>query len=247
MTVGLSPLEATTAAALTTEELRGYCCGAVRELPAGSRPPAGSSGITVFDRALMRPRIFVCDDIADAVVLEAVLGGHAAAAHVASFDMPPAKEGAPLVCGEVAITRCTRADIEAVTALDKAEWGAWANTLPFYRQLLDVAPSSIVIARDTRGEVAGFSVALVCEDGAEGWVLSVDVRGDLRGRGVGQKLVAATMRRLAERGCTAVTAIIAPDNLGSIALFESAGFEAAEIEENYFGYGKPQVRYRAQV
>jgi ribosomal-protein-alanine N-acetyltransferase len=230
-------------ASLAIAELNEYCGGGIAEVDRHKALPPGVTGLVVFDRAAMHPRVFACSDAGDAILLEAVLAGHPAIAYVGTIESgsQTARDLRPR--GGVAVTRMTRADLDAIVAIDKENWAGWANTLPFYRQLLDIVPSAVVAARDTRGDVIGFAVGLVCENRSEGWVLSVDVKQSHRGLGIGRELVKGLLQNLRDKGCTSATAIIAPGNLGSVGLFEGFGFVATKVEENYFGFGDTQIRY----
>ncbi len=242
VTTGANSNRKNTDSSLCLEELQSYCSGKCREILPGQPLEYGKDGVVVFDKALMRPRIFVCEDIGDSVILEAVVMGHPSAAYVSQLEPLSAPKRVP-GRATVAITHCTSADLDSIVSIDKKQWGEWANTQPLYRQLLEITPSTVKVARDLRGNVVGFAVGLLNQEQGHALVLSVDVHQDYRGLGIGKLLVEELLASFAEARCNKITAIISPGNLGSIALFESFGFKANEILKNYFGFGQTQVRY----
>ena len=81
---------------------------------------------------------------------------------------------------------------------------------------------------ELEGHPAGYLVGRWYEGSPPiGYVYFVAVSSQSRRRGVGQALVAESMRRFAARGATRVFAAVTDDNEASLGLFRALGFEEA--------------------
>ena len=149
--------------------------------------------------------------------------------------------------GTFAITACSASDVPEIAALDRSMWGDSANPNTLYRQLIDIFPRMVLVARDSSGALAGFSVMLFNGATSHGWILSVDLHQDFRGQGLGRSLVSAMLEELGSLGAARVTAIIDPSNQVSQRLFRSFGFERRATERDYFGPSKDQDRWERSI
>lgn len=92
-----------------------------------------------------------------------------------------------------------------------------------------------LVAQDTTGAVGGYAYASKHrERAAYQWSLDVTVyvREDLRGHGVGRALYGRLLPLLAELGYCQAFAGIALPNAGSVRLHEAVGFEAIGVYRN---------------
>lgn len=145
------------------------------------------------------------------------------------------------------ITNCKPEEVTTLAAMDLAEWGDWANALPLYRQLIDILPSNVLVARNLQDDILGFALILHNSDNQEGWLLSIDVPLKFRGLTVGKTLLKQALITLKSKQCKKVTAIISPENAVSLKLFTKAGFREIKREENYFRDGTPQLRLECSL
>lgn len=204
--------------------------------------------LAAFDGLALRERRFGFADQGEAIVAEALLqqtpGWFGVHEESSSGKSPsaPNSVAATRRAGFV-IDNAFREDVATITALDANQWGRWANTYPLYRQLLDVLPSNIKIARGVLGEVLGFGVNLYNPTTKQGWILSVDVAPQYRGLGIGRGIAEALITELESQGCNTVVAMIAPNNSQSMRLFRLLGFVPKEVEKDYFGPGHAQIRF----
>jgi GNAT superfamily N-acetyltransferase len=88
-----------------------------------------------------------------------------------------------------------------------------------------------VVVAEQHGEIIGYAIAMVREhppifvSRLNGFVETIAVRSDCRGRGVGSALVAAAEAWCWSRGVPEITVRIDERNPASKALFAAAGFE----------------------
>lgn len=143
----------------------------------------------------------------------------------------------------ITISRAAPDDTAEVSALDLLMWKEWANPKTFYRQLIDLDPESVVVARDSNRALVGFAVGLFNCEKRSAWVLSVDLHPNFRGCGFGSRLVMTLLDRFRLLDAAKVTAIIDPENESSQRLFSKLGFQRAGIEQDYFETGKTQEKW----
>jgi ribosomal protein S18 acetylase RimI-like enzyme len=97
-------------------------------------------------------------------------------------------------------------------------------------------PESVVLVAEDSGETIGYAFATIegydymALRGPAGVLQDVIVDPERRGRGVGRRLVAATLAYLRSRGAPRVVLSTAARNRPAQRLFESAGFRPTMIE-----------------
>jgi RimJ/RimL family protein N-acetyltransferase len=118
-------------------------------------------------------------------------------------------------------TRAMSRTTEPVEAADHARW--------FKRTLQDSASTLLI------GEDDGRKVGMVRLVRGEETEVSINLNPAVRGRGLARQLLALALAE--ERG--AVLAVIKPENLPSIRLFEGAGFVLEGVRHGLARYVRP--------
>jgi RimJ/RimL family protein N-acetyltransferase len=118
-------------------------------------------------------------------------------------------------------TRAMSRTTEPVEAADHARW--------FQRTLEDSASTLLI------GEDGGRKVGMVRLVRGEETEVSINLNPAVRGRGLARQLLALALAE--ERG--AVLAVIKPENLPSIRLFEGAGFVLEGVRHGLARYVRP--------
>jgi mycothiol synthase len=92
-------------------------------------------------------------------------------------------------------------------------------------------PTTLLLARDADGRLAGFHWLKVEDGEAEVYVLGVDP--DRAARGLGSALLAAGLDLLAARGHAEVDLYVEADNAPALALYRRAAFRDAAVDVQY--------------
>jgi GNAT superfamily N-acetyltransferase len=91
----------------------------------------------------------------------------------------------------------------------------------------------LLVATDDRGEVVGH-LQLVAAGGAELEIRSLAVRAEVRGRGLGRRLVAHALAAARAEGAASVTVATAMADTGNLRFYQRCGFRATSIEPDAF-------------
>ncbi|MBX3250656.1 MAG: GNAT family N-acetyltransferase [Myxococcales bacterium] len=130
-------------------------------------------------------------------------------------------------------------DVAELVALDRAVFGSSAMSGFYFRQLLDLFPAGQLVATH-EGSVVGYVLSGRGEPATTGWILSLGVDPEVRGRGLGARLLARALAALSEVGCQDVRLTVEPDS-AAVRLYERYGFVAAREEADYFGDRAPRL------
>ncbi|MHC3438900.1 N-acetyltransferase family protein [Natrialbaceae archaeon A-gly3] len=151
----------------------------------------------------------------------------------------------------------TRGDAEAIGRIARASWETdypeilsretatdeaveeWYGREAIEREL-ETPGTVALVAEDERGEVVGFSHAVVTD--GEATILRVYVHPEARGEGVGTELLEATIEDASSRAADRVRAMVLTANEPGNAFYRSAGFEPAETGETVIGGDRYEER-----
>ncbi len=104
-------------------------------------------------------------------------------------------------------------------------------------------PLAIACLARIDGEAAGFALALAAGSDAE--LLTIGVRPDLRGAGLGARLLERLMADARARGLDRMVLDVARDNQAARRLYATRGFAEIAVRPNY--YSQPDGRGDALV
>lgn len=79
---------------------------------------------------------------------------------------------------------------------------------------------------------------ITCIEGSSAHIISIAVRRDFRGRGVGSALLCTALRLLENGRVNRVYLEVRTSNKNAISLYEKAGFKVVEILRNYYSDGE---------
>ena len=137
--------------------------------------------------------------------------------------------------------RCIAPDeVDILAAMDREIFGDGAYPVAAIRQLFDLAPRLQLIAEDDDGPV-GYALGGISVGGHRGWLLTLGVRAVARRRGVGQKLVDATLAALHHAKVEEALVCVHPQNEPAVRLYQRAGFGLLTEDDAYFGPGEPRL------
>ncbi|GHB19987.1 GNAT family N-acetyltransferase [Shewanella indica] len=137
----------------------------------------------------------------------------------------------------------SRADLDAVLALELATFGEHCYPDFFFRQALD-AWSSGFLGSFVDGQLVGYLLRVSSEKPGQHWLLSLAVSPTKQGQGIGKHLLSACLDDC--RHCVdELLLTVAPDN-SARHLYSRMGFENLGLEADYFGVGEHRLLMRWQ-
>ena len=120
-------------------------------------------------------------------------------------------------------------DLPAVAAVERASYAfPWSEGI--FRDCLRVGYLCRVAEVD--GTIAGYGI--VAMGAGEAHLLNLCVRADVRGRGLGRRMLRMLVERARQSGVEAVFLEVRPSNPGAIALYESEGFVRIGLRKGYY-------------
>lgn len=141
------------------------------------------------------------------------------------------------------IRRATRADLDALVALEEATFTSDRISRRQWRHLIGSA-SAGVLAGGGRGAVHAVAVVLFRRGSRNARLYSLAVRTDQRGHGLGRLLLAAVEDTARRRGCCNLHLEVAIRNRAAIALYARSGYQRGERLRNFYEDGGDAWRYR---
>ncbi|MEQ8442200.1 MAG: ribosomal protein S18-alanine N-acetyltransferase [Alphaproteobacteria bacterium] len=104
---------------------------------------------------------------------------------------------------------------------------------PSVRELLSTPLTWAILALDRESETPiGFVIARTVVD--EGEILSIAIEPQNRRAGIGARLLAGTLDRMAEEGAVSVFLEVGTDNPGAMEFYLAAGFMTIGTRSNYY-------------
>ena len=120
-------------------------------------------------------------------------------------------------------------DIAAVAAVERASYlFPWSEGV--FRDCVRVGYLCRVVEAD--GEVAGYGI--MSFGAGEAHILNVCIRSDLRGAGVGRKLMDFLLARARDEYMQEVFLEVRPSNNVAIRLYETLGFARVGVRKSYY-------------
>ncbi|QSX41028.1 GNAT family N-acetyltransferase [Shewanella cyperi] len=130
-----------------------------------------------------------------------------------------------------------KADMAAVFRVEQACFGDHCFPDFFFRQALDAWPLGLLGAFDDTGFLLGYCLCSSAEEAGCGWIMSLAVIPEARGRGAGKALM---QNLLNQQRYSSLKLTVAPDN-PALALYLGLGFIRTGEESDYFGPGEHRL------
>lgn len=127
-------------------------------------------------------------------------------------------------------------DLAELRRLEEASFAADRLSARSWRHMLTQAKAATLVL-DTGQGLAGAVLLLFRRATAAARLYSIAVDGAFRGRGFGQRLVAAAEELASSRGCALMRLEIRPDNHASQGLFRACGYKQFAVRPDYYEDG----------
>lgn len=120
-------------------------------------------------------------------------------------------------------------DVAAVAAVERAAYPfPWSDGV--FRDCVRVGYVCRVV--EARGEVAGYGI--MSFGAGEAHILNICVRNDLRGQGVGRRLMTYLLEQATDAYMQDVFLEVRPSNTVALTLYESMGFARVGLRKGYY-------------
>jgi ribosomal-protein-alanine N-acetyltransferase len=131
-------------------------------------------------------------------------------------------------------------DLPALASLDAEAFPM--EPYPFFvlRQYFDVCRDHFLVLDD--GHILYGYLIATPPDAGRSWILSLGVIPDVRGHGLGRRLMVESLRQLRSEDAHEVRLTVDPDNDRAVSLYEHLGFAQEEdVHKDYLGLGKHRI------
>lgn len=132
---------------------------------------------------------------------------------------------------ELTLRRGVVADLTEIMAIERASFPTPWSQASMERELSS-QDGSVYYVAEVGGRVAGYVGAWMY--GGEAHVLTIAVREDQRGEGLGELLMLAVLEHAWRRGCDRCVLEYRVSNARAEALYRKLGFEAVAIRPGYY-------------
>jgi ribosomal-protein-alanine N-acetyltransferase len=131
------------------------------------------------------------------------------------------------------VRKITLADLPGVLELENLLFtdDAWSEET-YRSELADPGGTRHYVLIEEDGVIAGW--AGLAASGGQGDVLTIGIRPELQGRGLGSMLLTELLDEAADRGCGEVFLDVRADNDRARRLYERLGFQAIGVRKRYY-------------
>lgn len=138
------------------------------------------------------------------------------------------------------VRRAERGDLDAVVHLEEQSFAGMSFPAFFIRQAFDAFGDLLLVAEED-GVVVAHGLGVAQAHRNDGWILTMAVAAEHRGRGLGAEILVALLAVFRRVGTSRVLLTVAPDNAAARHLYENHGFVEVDEEPEYFGANEPRL------
>lgn len=131
-------------------------------------------------------------------------------------------------------------DLRTIQDIDQSLFGSESYPLFVLRQFLDITNGLLKVA-EVEEEVIGYSIGHFNTETSEGWMLSLAVLPEFRGKEIGQQLSSHLIREIEEKGADKIFLTVHPDNNPAIRTYEKLGFVRHQHKKDYYQDNSPRI------
>lgn len=147
---------------------------------------------------------------------------------------------------EIRIRRAFAADLDALVALENASFAVERMSARQWRSHLDSRSAEVLVAVRER-RIAGAAVLFFRRGSRVARLYSIAVAASDRGRGIGERLLAAVESGARRRGCRVLRLEVRADNASAQRLYERTGYRRFGLRAAYYEDGHDALRYEKRL
>jgi ribosomal-protein-alanine N-acetyltransferase len=133
----------------------------------------------------------------------------------------------------VTIKKAKVTDLESIIAIEQSVFKTDSYPPFVVRQLFDISGDYFLVAKEN-DKVLGYALGGLNTQKKQGWILSLGVHQDARGKGLGKKLTEELVKVLKSENINEIALTVYPDNTSAIKIYKDLGFEGDAILDHYF-------------
>jgi ribosomal-protein-alanine N-acetyltransferase len=139
---------------------------------------------------------------------------------------------------DLKINKATTDDINVIFALE-SQIGSFPYSRAVIRQHFDLG--SILYIAWHGDKALGYGLGAINALDRTAHIIAIMTLPEFRQKGIAKKLCERIIQELRGLQPTEIRAVVSPENVASLSLFRSLGFEEAARLENYYGQGETRI------
>ncbi|MFJ8104718.1 GNAT family N-acetyltransferase [Streptomyces sp. NPDC096132] len=138
------------------------------------------------------------------------------------------------------VRKATDRDLSDLLLVDREAFPGDPYPYSVLRQFMDTFTDHLRVV-EADGRLCGYVLATPPNQ-ARSWIFSLGVSPDMRGQGLGRRLMTETLDALRAEGAATVLLWVEPSNKQAVALYESLGFVPSDKPlKDHFGPGEDRL------
>ena len=131
-------------------------------------------------------------------------------------------------------------DVPSLVEVEKSAFGQGYSSANI-RQYYDLFGDLLYLAETEDARIVGYVLAGITTVNSQiGWILSLGVRSEYQGKGIGKQLMSAIHVQLCVHNCREILLTVHPNKDSVIQFYEKIGYTKQQLCSDYFGLGAPR-------
>ncbi|WP_299392285.1 N-acetyltransferase [uncultured Gelidibacter sp.] len=146
----------------------------------------------------------------------------------------------------ITIRKATLEDLESIHHIETLSFKEGSYPLFVLRQLFDISNDYFYVAEEHQN-VVGYALGNLTKHMNQGWMLSLGVHPEYRGKHIGKQLSEKLVEALESSFSSEICLTVHPDNTSAIRIYEALGFENSKFDDGYYGPNEPRFLMKKKL
>ncbi len=133
----------------------------------------------------------------------------------------------------IKISKATIENLKGIKKVDQLSFVDDSYPIFALRQYLDISAKYFLVAKENN-EIIGYTIGNLIEDTNQGWILSLGVHPNARGKNIGKYLTKKLVGRLEKNNCREILLTVHPKNSSAMKIYKKNGFIEVAKSDNYY-------------
>lgn len=138
------------------------------------------------------------------------------------------------------IRKATLEDLKAVHKIEALSFNQGSYPLFVLRQFFDISGDYFLVAED-ENTILGYILGSLSNHDDQGWLLSLGVHPEARGKHIGKALTQKLIALLEDHSAKEISLTVHPDNISAITLYKNLDFKIINSDSNYYLDNDPRL------